>query len=215
MSLSNYLINFLKQYKAEAALHERIVFYFTNNIAAQQYAALCEEKGWKVEFDHLTVRTHNIDKAAQEFEALGWKYDKTLEYKNEGWWAKIYRRANYPCMFIDKSYEEAPEAQQIVKRWVDKFGDREFHHIAMRLPEFIEIEEVIEALQKKGVNFPGKITGPKGTRLRQIFSQAELKDGAPFSVLELAQRGKEQETGKLYEGFISEQADSLMKDSVL
>ncbi len=118
-------------------------------------------------------------------------------------------------MFIDQTYDDALESLQIIKKWVDKFGDKDYHHIAVLLPRGIEIEEVIDLLKKKEVNFPGKVTGPKETRLRQIFSQAEVVDSQPYSVLELAQRNPDPKTGEIYKGFISEQADSLMKDSVL
>ncbi len=118
-------------------------------------------------------------------------------------------------MFIDQTYDDAPESLQIIKKWVAKFGDKEYHHIAVLIPKGVDIEEVIDLLKQKGINFPGKVTGQKGTRLRQIFTQAEVIDGQPYSVLELAQRNPDAKTGTIYPGFISEQADSLMKDSVL
>ena len=165
--------------------------------------------------DHLTVRTYNVDRASEEYIKSGYKYDEKVDYRNEGWYAKVFRHPKYPTLFIDQSYDNAKEDQKIIKRWVDKFGDKEFHHIAVQLPQGVEIEEAIDHLKKKGINFPGKITGPKGTQLRQIFTQAEVIDGFPYSVLELTQRNKDPKTGKIYAGFITVQADSLMKDSVL
>ncbi len=216
MSIHPLLSAKLEDYALMPLVKEKIRQYFEKNTAAQQYLEVCAEKNWPLIFDHLTVRTYDIDTAAKQYEALGWKYDETIEYKNEGWWAKVYRRGpGFPCMFIDQNYSEAPEKLQIIKRWVDVFGDQEFHHIAVRLAEGVEIEEAIKLLEAKGVLFPGKITGPKETRLRQIFSQAEVVKNSQFSVLELAQRNKDKQTGQVYEGFISEQADSLMKDSTL
>ena len=214
MTLNKYLQKHLDKYKGENIVYDYLVRYFEKNTAARKYAEVCEENAWDFIIDHLTIRTYKIDEAAKRYAALGWKYDTTIEYKNEGWWAKVYRRSGHPCMFIDQSYDNAPPDKLILKQWVDKFGDKDFHHLAFRLPQDIEIEESIDLLKKKEVNFPGKVTGPKGTRLRQIFSQAEVVDGLPFSVIELAQRNKDKD-GKVYEGFISEQADSLMKDSVL
>lgn len=205
----------LEEYKQAPAVAEKIKSYFAKNTNAQKYLELCEEENWELLFDHLTVRTYEIEKAAKQFEELGWTYDETIDYKNEGWYAKTYRHKQFAPFFIDQNYTDAEEKLQIIKKWVDKFTDNDFHHIAVQLPQGIEIEEAIEKLGKKGAKFPGKITGPRGTRLRQIFSQAEQVEGLPFSVLELAQRGTDQETGTFYTGFITEQADSLMKDSIL
>ena len=215
MSLNHYLQNVLEKYKSEKSIYDRLVIYFEKNLAARKYAEVCQEKGWDCVTDHLTVRTYNIDKAAQEYIKLGYKYDETIDYHNEGWFAKVYRHPTFPALFVDQSYDDAKEDLKIIKSWVDKFGDKEFHHIAVLLPQGVEMEEAIDHLKKKGINFPGKVTGPKGTRLRQIFTQAETINDFPYSVLELAQRNKDSKTGKIYTGFIHEQADSLMKDSVL
>lgn len=215
MALSNYLLKQFEKYKGEKLLYEPLTAYFEKNMASRKYVEVCEENNWEFFVDHLTIRTYKIDEAAKKYEKLGWKYETTIEYLNEGWWAKVYRHSEYAPMFIDQTYDNAPSDKQLLRKWVDKFGDKDFHHLAFRLPQGVEIEEAIDFLQKKGVNLPGRITGPKGSRLRQIFTQAEVVDEVPFSVVELAQRSKDPKTGKVYEGFISEQADSLMKDSVL
>jgi hypothetical protein len=90
-----------------------------------------------------------------------------------------------------------------------------FHHIAVLMPEEIKIEEVINLLKGKNVNFPGNIIGGKDSKLRQIFTQAENVNDHPYTVLELIQRNKDPKTGKIYQGFINEQADDLMKSTVL
>ena len=215
MTLSNYLNRAIEKYKSEKSIYDPIVIYFEKNSAARKYAEVCEENGWECVLDHLTVRTYDVNKAAQRYTKIGYTYGEKVDYKNEGWWANVYRHTKYPSLFVDQTYEGASPEQQIIKKWVDKFGDEEFHHIAVLLPQGVEIEKAIDLLKKKGVNFPGKITGPKGTQLRQIFTQAEVIDNFPYSVLEFAQRNKDPKTGKTYEGFITVQADSLMKDSVL
>ena len=215
MTLNDYLNKAIEKYKVEKSIYDRIVIYFEKNLAARKYAEVCEEKHWDCILDHLTVRTYDVDKAAEEYIKCGYKYDEKVDYRNEGWYAKVFRHSLYPSLFVDQTYDDASESQQIIKKWVDKFGDKEFHHIAVRLSQGLDIEEAIELLKKKGINFPGKVTGPKGTQLRQIFTQAEVINNFPYSVLELAQRNKDPKTGKTYEGFITVQADSLMKDSVL
>ncbi|MDJ0625478.1 MAG: VOC family protein [Candidatus Caenarcaniphilales bacterium] len=212
---SKQLQRILSEYESVPLVQEKIASYFEKNKGAVCYLEVCEENNWKLIFDHLTIRTYSIEEASKPYENLGWKYDEKIDYRNEGWYAQIYRHSSFAPMFIDQSYEDAPENLKIVKKWVDKFGDKDFHHIAVQLPQGVDIEDAIEKLETKGVKFPGKITGGKNTRLRQIFTQAEQIDGLPFSVLELAQRGTDKETGNLYLGFITDQADSLMKDSVL
>jgi len=213
MQFNDVLKQSINQYKDIPLVQRQIEDYFERNKAARIYAELCEKNNWPLIFDHLTIRTYDIDKASEPYLSLGWKYDETIEYKNEGWWAKVFRNAPYAPFFIDQAYIGVKD--HIITKWVDKFGDKSFHHIAVRLPQGLEIEEVISKLQLASIHFPGSITGGKGSRLRQVFSQAEIIDGTPFSVLELAQRDKNPQNGLIYEGFISEQADSLMKDSIL
>lgn len=201
--------------KYDELVRDKIYNYFANNKASQGYLELCTEKNWPLNLDHLTIRTNNIDSAAKQYENLDWKYDEKLEYKSEGWWAKIYRHDEFAPFFIDQSYDEWPEDKKIITNWVKKFGDQDFHHIAVLLPPDIKMEMAIESLKAKNIKFLGQITGQTGNRLRQVFSQAELVDGIPFTVLELVERNIDIESGEIYKGFIGEQADSLMKDSTL
>jgi 4-hydroxyphenylpyruvate dioxygenase-like putative hemolysin len=88
---------------------------------------------------------------------------------------------------------------------VKKFGDRVFHHVAVRVED---IEKSIDRLKAKGVVFTGQIVGLRGGSLRQIFTAPEMVDGQPFSVLELTERHRG------YQGFSPPQADSLMKSTI-
>ncbi|MDX1921299.1 MAG: hypothetical protein SFU25_11275 [Candidatus Caenarcaniphilales bacterium] len=212
-SFNRILEHVLNEYSSVPVVQSKIKSYFAKNEAARKYLEVCEEEGWELRFDHLTVRTYVVEEAAKQYEGMGWRFSERVDYKNEGWWANVYRHSRLAPCFIDQSYDDAKDP--IIKKWVDKFSDADFHHIAVSLPGGVEIEYAIEKLQSKGIKFPGKITGTQGSRLRQIFTQSESVNGIPFSVLELAQRGIDTETGKFYEGFITEQADSLMKDSVL
>ena len=213
--INDYLEKVLEKYKNEKTIYEPLVIYFEKNLAARKYGEVCQEQNWDYVIDHLTVRTYSVEKSAQDYIKIGYKFSEKVDYKNEGWWANVYRHLKYPAVFVDQTYDGVPESQEIIKKWVDKFGDKEYHHIAVLLPQGVEIEKAIEHLKKKGINFPGKVTGPKETQLRQIFTQAEIVNDFPYSVLELTQRNKDPKTQKTYEGFITMQADSLMKDSVL
>lgn len=205
----------IEKFSGKKEIYEPLLAYFKGNKAAQKYLELCQGKNWIFEIDHAAIRTKNVEKTSKKYLELGWEFDEKVDYKKEGWWANVYRHPMYPTLFIDQSYENGKGEKQIIKDWVEKFGEGKIHHIAVLLPEEVEIEEAIKLLEKKGISFPGKITGERGMRLRQIFTQAELISGYPYTVLELTQRNRDPKTGKIYYGFINEQADSLMKDSIL
>jgi len=63
--------------------------YVSRNRAAKVLRDSLDEAG--VGFypvaDHLTVRTLNIDRRAEEFTKLGYGYSETIEY--EDWYAKV------------------------------------------------------------------------------------------------------------------------------
>ena len=154
--------------------------------------------------DHLTLRTLNIDRRAEEFTRLGYGYSETIEY--EDWYAKVYRKVGYPALFVDQAYPDDRGRTSIIPGWVNKFGDQVFHHVAVRVED---IERAIERLKAQGVVFAGQIVGARGGQLRQVFTAPEMIDGHPFSVLELAERHRG------YQGFSPPQADSLMKSTIV
>lgn len=154
--------------------------------------------------DHLAIRTDNIDRRAEEFLRLGYSFSETLDYTD--WYAKVYRKPGYPPLFIDQAYEGDRGKTSVIPQWVAQFGDRTLHHIAVRVED---IEVAIARLQQAGVGFAGTIIGEKGGPLRQIFTAPEQVNGAPFSVLELAERHEG------YLGFMPPQADGLMRSTVL
>ena len=179
--------------------------YLTRNAAARIFNEALREVGvgfWPVA-DHLTIRTLDIDRRAEEYLRLGYVLSDTLHY--EDWFAKVYRAPGYPALFIDQAYRDPRGQDSIIPRWVAKFGDQTFHHVAVRVDD---IEWAIQRLREKGVAFAGQIVGTPGEQLRQIFTAPEVVDGEPFSVLELTER----HAG--YQGFSPPQADRLMKSTV-
>ena len=153
--------------------------------------------------DHLTIRTMDIDQRVREFVALGYGYDETLQY--EDWFAKVYRRAGYPALFVDQAYPDDRGKTSIIPQWVQKFGDQVLHHVAVRVED---IEKAILTLRARGIVFAGEIVGAPGGVLRQIFTAPEMVDGQPFSVLELAERHQG------YQGFLPPNANSLMRSTL-
>lgn len=153
--------------------------------------------------DHLTFRTDDVDRRAEEFLRLGYTFSERLEY--EDWFAKVYRKLGYPALFIDQAYAGERGRTSIIPGWVARFGDRTLHHIAVRVED---IEVAMDRLQRAGTRFAGPIVGARGGPLRQVFTVPEEVDGAAFSVVELTERHEG------YQGFSPPQADSLMKSTV-
>jgi len=86
-------------------LIERMVTeYVARNRAAKILRGLLDDAG--VGFfpvvDHLTLRTLDIDRRAEQFVALGYAFDETLQY--DDWYAKVYRKVGYPALFVDQAY---------------------------------------------------------------------------------------------------------------
>ena len=191
--------------KLDALIEPMVAQYVSKNRAAQAMQADLDSIAvglWPV-IDHVTIRTTDIDRRAQEFVDLGYVYEETIEYSD--WYAKVYRAPGYPALFVDQAYSDARGKTSVITPWVAKFGDRVFHHVAVRVED---IEPSMKRLQAKGIAFGGRIVGERGGVLRQIFSVPEMVDGEPFSVLELTER----HAG--YLGFSPPQADSLMRSTV-
>ena len=185
-------------------IEKMVADYLAQNKAASVLKDMLDAAGvgfWPV-VDHLTLRTSDIDRRAKQFTDLGYAYSETLHF--DDWYAKVYRKAGYPALFVDQAYPDDRGKTSIIPGWVSTFGDQAFHHIAVRVED---IERAIAALKAKGVMFAGSIVGERGGPLRQIFSAPEVRDGQPYSVLELAERHRG------YQGFSPPQADSLMKSS--
>jgi hypothetical protein len=178
--------------------------FLHHNQAAKTLKTMLDEAGVGITpvIDHVTLRTLDIDRRAEQFIALGYAYDETLEY--DDWYAKVYRKAGYPALFVDQAFGGDRGRTSIIPGWVHNFGDQVFHHVAVRVED---IENAVRQLNKKGIVFAGNIVGVRGGSLRQIFSSPEMVDGHPFSVLELAERHQG------YQGFLPPQADSLMKST--
>ena len=188
----------------EPTVSALITHYFPENEAARTVLDLANQAGRRLVIDHITIRCHRVDERAGEFLALGYRYrDELVEYPDQGWWAKVYRKAGRPAIFIDQAYEDDRGRVSLLRAWVDRFGDRVLHHIAVLVPD---IDAAKAEMERAGVPFSGAIVGARGTRLRQIFTASEVRDGEAFSVLELAER-------RGYDGFVPEQADGLMQSS--
>ncbi len=190
----------------DGLLERMVTEYVARNRAARSLKAMLDETGvgFSPVIDHVTLRTLDIDRRAEQFLALGYGYDETLQY--DDWYAKVYRKTGYPALFVDQAYPDDRGKTSIIPGWVKAFGDQVFHHVAVRVED---IEKAVDRLKNKGVVFAGKIVGAQGGQLRQIFSAPEMVGDHPFSVLELAERHRG------YQGFLPPQADSLMRSTTL
>ena len=191
---------------------ETILHHYVEDFIQQNHAARVLADGLKVIgvgfwpiIDHLTFRTLDIEKRAEEFLKHKYVYDPKLgilEYDN--WFAKVYRKPGYPTLFIDQAFPGARGRGSLIPDWVKAFGDKTLHHIAVRVQD---IEQSIFYLEKQGVAFAGAIVGEQGTDLRQIFTQPEMKKGKTFSVIELTERHRG------FDGFSPPQANRLMEST--
>lgn len=189
----------------ERLIGEYVEDYVSKNQAARIVRDALGEIGIGLSpvLDHITVRTLSIDDRAQEFLEHGYAYSETLEY--EDWWAKVYRAPGCPALFVDQAYADDRGRTSIIPGWVQQFGDRTLHHIAVRVAD---IEAAIQRLSAKAVVFAGTIVGERDGDLRQIFSVPEQVDGQAFSVLELTERHRG------FQGFSPPQANSLMQSTM-
>ena len=193
----------------EILLKHYVKDFVRQNHAARILAEGLEAVGigfWPV-IDHLTFRTHDIDKRAEEFLKHKYTYDSefgVLEYNN--WFAKVYRKPGFPALFIDQAYLGERGKGSLIPDWVKAFGDKTLHHVAVRVED---IEKAVSSLHKKGVKLAGEIVGDAGSDLRQIFTEPEMKQGKAFSVVELTERHRG------YGGFSPPQANRLMESTRL
>ena len=188
-------------------LSKYLEHFLEENRVARELAISLKQTGVGIGplIDHCTIRTHDVDSRAKQFQNLGYAYDKNigvLEFDN--WWAKVYRKPGHPTLFIDQAFSDARGQQSLIPEWVDHHGDQCFHHIAILVEN---IEDAIEALNNKGFEMAGQIIGEDGSDLRQVFTDPEIKNGRVYSVLELIERHNG------YQGFLPPQADGLMEST--
>ncbi len=181
--------------------------YLTSNKPASKIVEQIKQAGvgWFQLIDHVTFRTHNVEKKAKEIESFGYSKIETLEFKN--WWGNIYGVNGSPLIFIDQSYEGEKGEGSLIKEWVDEFSDQCFHHIAIQVEN---IEYSVDFFRSKlSIEFSSDIYGEPKADLRQIFTKPEIKNGKTFSVLELIERNNG------YMGLLPPQADKLMESTRL
>lgn len=178
--------------------------YLQGNEAARTFLEVSHRQGWPLIIDHIAFRCLNIDQRAEKFLDGGYCFkDETVEYPDQGWWAKVYRKQGLPSLFVDQAYEDERGKLSLIPQWVQRFGDEDLHHAAVLVDD---IEQGISALETAGIAFSGSIVGSPGSRLRQIFSASEDRNGAAYTVLELTERNG-------YTGFYPDQANRLMQSS--
>ncbi len=186
----------------EKALRVYIDEFVANNKAAQVIndGLRVLGVGLRPVLDHITFRTLNVEERAKEFIRYGYAYDSKFGVIEEGdWWAKVYRKPGYPAIFIDQAFDGERGKKSVIPEWVQNFGDK-VHHMAIQVDD---IETAIFYLEKQGIPFTGHIMGDRGTDLRQIFAQPEMKKGKIFTILEVTERHRG------YTGFVAPESKTL------
>ncbi|MFQ5587462.1 MAG: hypothetical protein ACE5F7_01365 [Nitrospiria bacterium] len=188
----------------EPIIDNLLADYAQGNHAARTYLDVSLRQGWPLVIDHVALRCLDIERRAAVFLKQGYVFeDEIVEYPDQGWWAKVYRKPGLPALFIDQAYDGARGKQSIIPAWVQRFGDEHLHHAAVLVAE---IECAMAVMKERGIVFSGDIVGSPGSRLRQIFTASEVREDAPYTVLELTERNH-------YSGFYPDQANRLMQSS--
>src|SRR5499425_3151157 len=111
-----------QEVELDALISRMIDAYVSRNRAATVLQELMQHAG--VGFypvaDHLTLRTLDIDRRAEEYTRLGYAYSETLQY--DDWYAKVYRKVGYPALFVDQAYGDDRGKSSIIPGWVKTFG---------------------------------------------------------------------------------------------
>ena len=192
---------------ADKFLRANCTNYINSNKSALKVVENIKQAGigWFQLIDHVTFRTHNVEKKAKKIADFGYSHIETLEFKN--WWGNTYALKGKPLVFIDQAYEGEKGEGSLIKEWVDEFGDQYFHHIAIRVED---IEHSVDYFKSKlYIEFSSAINGEPNDSLRQIFTKPEMQNGKAFSVLELIERNNG------YMGLLPPQADRLMESTRL
>ena len=159
----------------DGLLERMVVEYVARNRAARILKGLLDEAGvgFYPVVDHVTLRTMDIDRRAEPFVALGYSYDETLNY--DDWYAKVYRKAGYPALFVDQAYADARGKTSIIPRWVTAFGDQIFHHVAIRVED---IDKAVNRLKNNGVVFAGESSAPLAASCGKSFPPLKSSMGS-------------------------------------
>ncbi len=162
--------------------------YLAGNQAARSVrdALVTLGVGLRPVLDHLSIRTLDVQERALEFEALGFTYDSNLGVmERDSWWAKVYRRAGFPPIYIDQAFTDVRGTGCPIPQWVERFTDGTLHHIAINVDN---LELAVEQFAALGLKFSDGIMGEPGAPFRQIYAEPEIVDGEAFTTLEIVER---------------------------
>jgi hypothetical protein len=172
----------------EAVIRDYVERYLAGNSAARIIAGSLDTIGIGLRpvLDHISIRTHDIQERAGEFEALGFAYDDRIGViQRDEWWAKVYRKPGFPAIYLDQAFIDARGERSPIPKWVERFSDGQLHHLAIAVDT---IEGAIAGFGALGVKFTGEIIGDPGSEFRQIYTEPEQVDGEAFTALELVER---------------------------
>jgi hypothetical protein len=172
----------------EKVLGDYIERYLEGNKAASVVVGKLDELGIGLRpvLDHVSIRTGDIRERALEFEALGYTYDDRLGViEHDTYWAKVYRKPGFPAIYMDQAFDDHRGDASGIPEWVRKFSDGGLHHIGICVDV---LENAMARFSAHGVAFSNDINGESGSEFRQVYSEPELVDGVPHSLLELVER---------------------------
>ncbi|MBN1688738.1 MAG: hypothetical protein JW893_06520 [Candidatus Omnitrophica bacterium] len=140
---------------------------------------------WPV-IDHLAFCCLSVEQRAKEFLDLGYRFDEeTNVLQGRNWWAKIFKKPGYPAVLLCQAYEDERVKQSPIPAWVDAFGEKMVHCLAVHVEN---AENAVFYLEKQGIPFSHHIVGDQGSKLRQVLSVPEKKNGMVYCTLQFVER---------------------------
>jgi hypothetical protein len=183
---------------------------------------LAQQNSWTVHFDHLAIRCGSqagrdaervVDMLKEHHGYMPAQIPQQAYYQfPDGWNAyplyKILDNGQVLRLFIDQS--DADDKGQIIQHWNKVYGYTA-HHLAIRASVIengqrvaVLLDDVMDALRKRGVEIMTPTGGYTQGLLLQVFTKPELNSGIPSELKQsIVKHGedlnKKIENGKLLE----------------
>ncbi|NOX42684.1 MAG: hypothetical protein GXP19_02980 [Gammaproteobacteria bacterium] len=163
---------------------------------------LAKQRDWIVHFDHMAIRCgsssrkdaeHVVELLCKEHDYVSSQVEGEDYYQfPEGWNAyplyKMLENGQVLRIFVDQSGAGHPE--QIIQHWNYVYGYTA-HHLAMRVTRVVNcqrvavgLDELITALQNKGVNTMTPTGMYTEGLLQQVFTKPERNEAIPEEIMQ-------------------------------
>lgn len=195
--------------KSDSSLEKLLQGYVEQFVASNRAAKVLANDlrvigiGLRPLIDHFgfftrCIRTKSSDLMDYGYESKG----SSASLRDKDWHAKVFSKTGYPAVVLYEAVKHRGRSLCGIGQWIERFGETVPHHIGVKVDN---LENAVFFLEKQGIAFSPEKAGSQESKLRQVFTMPEMKDGRPFTVLELTER----HSG--YEGFMADHLHCLMK----